>query len=94
MRQQRCRTRHEVVEVAMKHKARFAIENLHDAAIRLRIEPWGDEHDLPPNTKGRLNSFGPNDIDVLVQVEPGVVTVWEVSPGNTLSDVVIDAGSS
>jgi hypothetical protein len=74
----------------MKHKARFAIENLHDSTVRLRIEPWADEYDLPPNTKGTINSFGPNDVDVLVQFKPGVVTVWEESPGNTMSDVVIE----
>jgi len=78
----------------MTHRARLVIENAHDSTIRLRIEPWADEYDLSPGTRGTIHSFGPSQVDVLVQFGPGVVTVWENSPGNTMSDVVIDTVSS
>jgi hypothetical protein len=31
----------------MTHRARLVIENSYDSSIRLRIEPWADEYDLP-----------------------------------------------
>ena len=78
----------------MTHRARLVIENAHDSTLRLRVEPWADEHDLPPGARGTIHSFGPRQVDLLVQLEPGVVTVWENSPGNSMTDVVIDLPSS
>ena len=74
----------------MEHSARLVIKNAHESTIRLRIEPWADEYDLSPGATGTVSSFGPSQVDVLVQVEPGVVTLWEESTGNTMSDVVIE----
>jgi hypothetical protein len=37
-----------------------------------------------------MHSFGPSEVDVLVQIEPGVNTVWEEAPGNSMSEVVIE----
>jgi len=74
----------------MTHRARLVIENAHVSTIRLRIEPWADEYDVPAGARGTVHSFGPSQVDVLVQFEPGVVTVWENSPDNSMSDVIID----
>ncbi len=55
----------------MTHRARLIIENAHDSTIRLRIEPWADEYDLSPGTRGTIHSFGPSQVDVLVQFGRG-----------------------
>jgi hypothetical protein len=78
----------------MTHRARLVVENRHNSTIRLRIEPWADEYDLPPGARGSIHSFGPSQVEVLIQLEPGVVTVWENSSRNSMSDVVIDPRSS
>ena len=72
------------------HSARLVIKNANESTIRLRIEPWADEYDLSPGATGTVCSSGPSQVDVLVEVEPGVVTLWEESPGNVMSDVVIE----
>jgi hypothetical protein len=74
----------------LKHSGRFVIENMLDSTIRLRIEPWADEYDLPSGTRGTVISSGPSQVDVLIQIESGVVTVWEESAGNTIADVAVE----
>lgn len=60
-------------------KGVLTITNSRDVAVRLRLEPWAEEHALPPATSVGVSYSGPadrGDFEVEVSVEEIVVYGW------------------
>jgi hypothetical protein len=50
--------------------------NSSDVAIIFRLEPWGEEFEMPPQAVFQLVAHGPDGDSLEVVVGEGHVTVW------------------
>jgi len=60
-------------------KGVLAITNSHASEVRLTLEPWADEHMLPPDSTVEVAFNGPMDGRIEVEMKPGEIIVygWE-----------------
>jgi hypothetical protein len=55
---------------------RIIIKNARDVSLLVRVEPWADEHEIPPNEGITIKVTGPDPADLEVSIEDDVVTVY------------------
>ena len=57
-------------------EATLVIDNDTDAPLTLCLEPWADEHPIPPGKKFTVSAYGPRPAMLEIEIAPGRVTLY------------------
>jgi hypothetical protein len=75
-------------EATGRKRVSLTITNRHSAPITLYLEPWGDEHEIPPNKMFRIDFSAATLQAVPISYGQGSITVegWQGAVGEIWCD--------